>query len=52
MIDDRQTCDVCGEEFNEERPNHEHVMTKKKSEGAQEPGVDVSQKPTDDHAQS
>lgn len=24
MIDDRATCDVCGEEFNEDRPKHEH----------------------------
>lgn len=42
MIDDRQTCDVCGEEFNEERPSHEHV-DKKKQESAkptEESGVD------------
>jgi hypothetical protein len=25
MIDDKQTCDVCGEEFNEERPHHVHM---------------------------
>lgn len=25
MIDDKQTCDVCGEEFNEERPHHNHT---------------------------
>lgn len=24
MIDDKQTCDVCGEEFNEDRPHHDH----------------------------
>lgn len=28
MIDDKQTCDVCGEEFNEERPHHVHEPKK------------------------
>jgi hypothetical protein len=28
MIDDRQTCDVCGEEFNEERM-HDHAQPEK-----------------------
>lgn len=51
MIDDRQTCDVCGEEFNEERPSHEHVP-KKKGDGEGDAGVDSSEKATDDGAQS
>ena len=34
MIDDKQTCDVCGEEFNEDRPHHEHPAPEKKPEGA------------------
>lgn len=25
MIDDRETCDVCEEEFNETRPHHKHT---------------------------
>lgn len=25
MIDDRQTCDVCGEEFNQDRPHTKHT---------------------------
>ncbi|MFA5935277.1 MAG: hypothetical protein WC787_00255 [Patescibacteria group bacterium] len=41
MIDDKQTCDVCGEEFNEDRP-HPHTDPKKEGEETPEedaPGV-------------
>lgn len=31
MIDDKQTCDVCGEEFNEDRPHHVHQEKKTKT---------------------
>lgn len=24
MIDDKYTCDVCGEDFNEDRPHYQH----------------------------
>lgn len=40
MIDDKQTCDVCGEEFNEERPHHVHHPKKDAATApAQEPTV-------------
>lgn len=40
MIDDKQTCDVCDEEFNEERPHHEHESKKDAPKvPAQEPTV-------------
>ncbi|MBI4138865.1 hypothetical protein HY479_01805 [Candidatus Uhrbacteria bacterium] len=34
MIDDKQTCDVCGEDFNEDRPHHKHRATKKSKKKA------------------
>lgn len=52
MIDDRQTCDVCGEDFNEERPHHEHVPKEKKPGQDDGAGVDASEKATDDGGQS
>jgi len=36
MIDDKQTCDVCGEEFNEERPHHIHQEKKAHAVGDEE----------------
>jgi len=38
MIDDAQTCDVCGEEFNEDRPHHVHTSPKPEEEQTDEQG--------------
>jgi hypothetical protein len=41
MIDDKQTCDVCGEEFNEERPHHVHQ--EKKTQAVPEKGASTDE---------
>lgn len=48
MIDDAQTCDVCGEEFNEDRPHHVHTPAKP----TEEQGTEQGSKPEDDVAAS